>query len=310
MALDVAHYWPLEVSQIFEVWFYAPLVLLFPATLLAGQRRAIGALGIPLFVFLVGYGHLWMPKPTQVVAASESSVLRVMSWNTWQTDDKARAFAEAVREEQPDVVALQEVDGALIENLRELTDVYPYQVYALVGGRGHAMILSRWPILDQTTDVDWMGCWCLRVTIDWQGQPVHVANVHVWSPVYDFAGGGNIPWVRSFQSGHQARVVDVLLADISEVDLPLVVLGDFNTVDRQPNYARLIDSGLIDAQRAIGHGLRLTYPVPYSSISWLPVPLIRIDYVFTDSAFSPVDFSRLEIAGSDHFGVLADLVLR
>lgn len=308
--LDTTQFWQLEVSRIFAVWFFAPLILLLPAALLTRQWWVAGALGVPLAVFVAVYGHLWLPAPTRVAAIDLSPQLRVMSWNTQRTADEQQTFVAAVREIEPDVIALQEVRGALSDSVRALDSMYPYRSSSLTGGREGLMILSRWPITEEIADADWLGCWCLRVTIDWQGRAVHIVNVHVASPSYDVPADGNIPWVRSFDSGHQTYVFDALLADLAEVDLPVVVLGDFNTADGQANYDRVIGSGLVDAQRQAGRGLGLTYPAPFTAVVWLPFPLIRIDYVFSGPSFAAVHFERVRIAGSDHLGVVADLVLR
>lgn len=306
--VDPARFWPLEVSQIFGVWFYLPLVVLLPAVLATRQRWAAAALGVPLMVFILSYGPLWLPKPARAVAAGDARTLRVMSWNTWRDHDVMGAFEEAVAALEPDVIALQEVNGRILLDVRAVADAYPYQSYAIAGGHDSLMILSRWPIMQEVTDVNWLGCQCLQVVIDWQGQPVHIVNVHVWAPAYDLVSWERFPLVTNFSSVHQNLVVDALLAELETVDLPLVVMGDFNTADGQANYERIVGSGLVDAQRAGGRGLGLTYPAPFSSVAWLPFPLIRIDYIFSTPDFSPRDFRTVVIDGSDHLSVIADMV--
>ena len=76
---------------------------------------------------------------------------------------------------------------------------------------------------------------------------------------------------------------------------PLVLLGDFNTVDREVGYGEL-SAGLTDAQHAVGLGPGLTWRP--EEIQWLPFGLLRIDDVFSANGLRPLSVgSRLHAPG-------------
>ena len=59
---------------------------------------------------------------------------------------------------------------------------------------------------------------------------------------------------------------------------PLLLIGDFNVVDREPGYGELA-AGLIDAQQAVGLGPGHTWRP--GRLEWLPFGLLRIDCLFS-----------------------------
>ena len=99
------------------------------------------------------------------------------------------------------------------------------------------------------------------------------------------------------------QTIDPILA----AGTPLVLLGDFNMVDREVGYAEL-SAGLIDAQRAVGLGPGLTWRP--ESVEWLPFGLLRIDYVFSANGLEPIAIGPdCTPRGSDHCLLHATLEL-
>ena len=88
---------------------------------------------------------------------------------------------------------------------------------------------------------------------------------------------------------------------------PLVLLGDFNIVDREVGYGEL-SAGLTDAQHAVGLGPGLTWRP--EEIEWLPFGLLRIDYVFSANGLVPLTSGPdCTPRGSDHCILHATLEL-
>jgi endonuclease/exonuclease/phosphatase (EEP) superfamily protein YafD len=263
---------------------------------------------IPLIWFGSEYGALFLPStPALAIAKAEGATLRVMTFNTWNQVDEEGTFAAAVEEWQPDLVALQEVKFAFRKDLKEAKEEWPYQVHVPMRGRYNIAILSKVPIMLEEADGDRFGCHCVQALLEWNGETIRVIVVHIRAPDTSVKFRRGIPVVRRFDASNQALSYAALAKQIEESDEPLIVLGDFNTTEGQPGYRLLYQLGLEDAHEAAGWGLGFTYPAPRTRVSWLPIPLIRIDHVFFSEAWQATEAWTTPLMGSDHQAIVADL---
>ena len=84
-----------------------------------------------------------------------------------------------------------------------------------------------------------------------------------------------------------------------------ILAGDFNATLDHHELRRLIARGYHDAGEQAGIGLRMTWATDKS-----PLPaLIAIDHVLADRRIKVASARTVRIPGSDHRGVLADLIL-
>lgn len=303
-----ARWWPLQVSDIFGVWSLLPLPFILIANLMRPNRWLLVALLLPLLWFCRDYGNLFLPEMASPARASIGGEnLRVMSLNSYYLYDSDREFQAAVEQIQPDVIALQEVNPVFASKFGELAETWPYQERASVRITGQVALLSKFPILSVESDDDWLGCHCLQAIIDWHGQEIRVIVVHIRAPSFGSRVGKRLLVVNSFDASDQALSFDRLLPLIESSPEPVVVVGDFNTTERQTGYKRLYEIGLKDAHEEVGWGLGLTYPAPFHRFSWLPFPLIRIDHVFYDESWRAVKTWTMSVMRSDHQALVADL---
>lgn len=270
------------------------------------QQKLLAAALTSLICWGVGVWALIKPVHP-VLAAVEQRPLRVMTWNAHFLNENSAAFFAAIAAEQPDLIAIQELGAPLAEAIRaQLSERFPYQeLYPAHNPAGMA-ILSRYPFV-MTTPPDFSpgrGCNCHLVTIDIAGQPITLINTHPWPPKTGLTGGGTF----DFDTENQDRIFDQLLRRVAEAASPLLVVGDLNTMPIQANYRRLTQL-LQDAYVTSGVGPASTFPVVRSDQSWLRQPLIRIDYIFYDTAWQAQQTWVGTIDGSDHRYVMADLIL-
>ncbi len=307
-----ARWWPLQVGEIFAVWAVTPVLFFAVAGLFWRSRWIWLGILVPLLWFGVEYGSLFVPPsigvpPVVAQSGPQGRTLRVMTLNTWREDDRDGDFAAAVKEWQPQLIAVQEVSARFRYDLQELEAEWPYQIRGLTGGRGRVALLSKLPILSNDVDSDWLGCHCMQVVVSLHGQAIRVIVVHVWAPSYDIDTQGAVPLVYDFNASHQSVTYDALLQAVETSAEPVIILGDFNTTERQPGYHRLYEAGLKDAHEEVGWGLGHTYPAPFRVIRWLPVSLIRIDHVFYDAGWQAIRAWTTPLMGSDHQALIADL---
>lgn len=301
--------WQLEVTAVFGSWFYLPLWGWLLWALLRRHRRTLLVLMIPLLLFANDYGGQFLPQwPALLAASTEQTSLRVVSWNAYYRNNEPTAFVNVINELQPDVIAIQEINNTLTAVAQSsLQAQLPYQELYPTGSPSGMAILSRYPITANSRP-DFQGCNCQEVTIDVNGRSVTILNMHPWPPWVSFSPGERLPTVHGFSTANQDVIVDALIARIEATTEPLIVLGDLNTSERQPNYWRM-RSHLRDAFSDAGWGMGYTFPT-VKRIDGIPVfPILRIDYIFHDDTWQTKRAWVGTIPGADHRYVTADLIL-
>ena len=278
---------------------------------------------------------------------SDPGRVRVLTLNLWgrhgDWDERRRVLVEGIRELRPDVVAFQE---AITEDgYDQAGDVLGpeyrvvHQTVGLVGDGNGVVIASRWP-LGEVREAD------LHLTPRTAGFPcvTLLAEVLAPGPVGRLLFVNHLP---SFQLGFEmerelqavaaARAIEEFAGDR---DIHVVLTGDFDAVPDAASVrlwsGRQSLGGMSVCYRdawesthagVAGHTFSPTNPLVGSSRNPLVVdgetaiePGRRIDYVFVrcgdhgptlDVSACDLVFDK-PVAGvwaSDHFGVLADLVV-
>ena len=302
MAADLAAWW-LHIVNIFMFWVYLPIpFLLLIGWVVPAWRRMTPLLLVPFIGWMIDYGAVLQPKS----APSAPVALRVMTWNIYYENHHGDLVAEAILAADPDVVALQEVAAQGADRLIDrLSPTYPYHsVFPSNAARGFA-IFSRYPLSDiREPGLEPSECRCQRATVDLNGQPVTVFNVHFQTPIFEFTRLGQLPILVGFETERQDEARRALLQQIETLDTPIILLGDLNTTDRQANY-RYLREYLHDAHKEVGFGVGHTWPK-----NPLIGPLIRIDYVmFSDEWQANTLINRRNLV-SDHYSLVAELSWR
>lgn len=240
--------------------------------------------------------------------------LSLVTFNIWhnQGDWAARLplLVAAVRAQNPDVIALQEVleDAAvgLPNQARTIADALGGYTVAFTSTDAEGLprrygnaLLSRLPVLAQDSKKlepldDYRTAIRLRLSLD--GRAVDVVNTH-------------LAWQEDAAPVRARQIADLLDWLPPAGQAPLIVMGDFNAVQEDaglnaltgPRFFSVLPRGSVETtlNPAKGHPNRV------------------IDHVFAEAAaFTPVSSARigdLPTAGeypSDHFGVAARVRLR
>jgi endonuclease/exonuclease/phosphatase (EEP) superfamily protein YafD len=309
---DALAIWWVQLLNLFGLWLYLPLPFALLLALLARPRKVALVLLLPLLAFGWEYGAQFAPhRPS-----TTGTPLRMMTWNIYVRNLDIDGILTTVRAQQPDVVALQELGNYQADSLdRSLQRDYPYRVLA-PGGSGGLGVWSRYPLMQVAPpEGRTSGCSCQRLMLDINGQRVRLVNAHPMVPEYRWGfryvlkGARPIRYPRYFSTQRQEPALAELVAEASAGGQPLIMVGDFNTGDRQPNYWRLRQY-LGDSFREAGWGFGLTYPNAGKGYGrGLLPPMIRIDYIFHSPGIVARSAHTVAGAGSDHRGVVADLSL-
>jgi vancomycin resistance protein VanJ len=276
--------------------FLLLLVALVPALL---SRRGWLALAVAGPALAIGLGYLPVFLPRSQVQPAESLVrLKVMSYNVWSANPSMEPAAAMIREEDPDILLLQEISP---RSLRELTQALGEPT----SGEGRVWhvslapnlmqaVVSRYPVTEQMADRRKAKVQAVRVATP--AGEVTVFNVH---PLRG-------DWVRRHR-----QLQNLLREDVLNAPGPVILGGDFNTTDKSETY-RMLSLHLQNAHWDAGWGFGFTYPAyRHAWHEFLPAwPLVRIDHIFHSRDFLAVNARTLkESYGSDHFPVMAALVL-
>lgn len=308
-------YWQLELSEVFAVWFYLPLVPLVVGALLLRSRMALVALLPPLILFASQYGTQLLPNWQLALAdLDEAPRLRVFTWNMLYTNELEGEFYTHIQRLAPDVIALQEVDYNVEKEMVALFgDRYPYYRIQNAGSSSGIAIWSRLPMIDSAqSTARLLGCICIRVTLDLEGRPITVITAHSWSPrIYYGYRRSLIPRVTYFSTADQDLVIRALINQVEESARPLLLLGDLNTTEQQANFSALRAQGLQDAHEAAGWGMGFTFPNPDSRYGRRRIypSIIRIDHILFSPEWTALATWADSIPVSDHLYVVADLAL-
>ena len=282
---------PVRLLNFMMPWL---LILLVPALIaarLAGCHWLVTVLALPTLFISLSYAPLFLPRCCS--APSSGETFKVMSDNVSRHNTDVTAMAALIRQEQPDILLLQELRQDRVEAfIKTLADLYPdvelhfiYDPYTLQA------VASRYPLTPLAMMLEKGNA--QKVLLETPNGPVTVINIH--------------PRFRGWQRRYQ-QMSTLLAEDIISADGPIILGGDFNTTEQSQIY-RLVSQHLQNAHWEAGWGFGFTFPFPVHLIRRkfsLP-PLVRIDHIFySDHFFAHNAGTLTESGGSDHLPVFAE----
>ena len=234
-----------------------------------------------------------------------SQIFRVMTFNIHHgegLDGKVdlHRIASLIRQEQADLVALQEVDKGVERTARRdlpaelvtltgMTCVFSNNFHYQGGQYGNA-VLTRFPILAATNSHYQMlqtneQRGLLQVTLEAYGRSLVIMNTHI-----------------DYRRNDAERLLNVkeIQSLAARAGIPVVLCGDFNDTPGSRVYSQLREA-FDDAWESAGEGTGWTYPAND--------PMKRIDYVWISKGamLEVIDARVLESTASDHRALIVDL---
>ncbi|MFC0436051.1 RNA repair domain-containing protein [Kutzneria buriramensis] len=279
----------------------------------AGRVLDPRRLRAPFFTAKAPYawdGLAWSPVSSVQDGRYGDSRLRVLTWNTlWDRYDSDRIdtsgrrprLLDELERADADVIALQEVEAALLTLLLAAPWVRGgYTVSEVVGREVDAtglLLLSRVPVREAGGHVLSPHKGVVAFVVETAGGPVAVATTHLTSDHHE--------------QGAERRVAELAAVDegLSDVDCPVVLLGDFNDGTETPaDVLRLADAW------TEAHGSADQTPTfdplsnPLAAVSSLTGRAARLDRVLV-RGLRVAHASLRDEPVSDHYGVEAELLV-
>ena len=215
---------------------------------------------------------------------NDGSQLRILHMNVLQPNERHDGVIAQALSANADLIAVQEVDGAWAEALSAGLEAYPYRVVEPRSNCYGIALFSRLPLIDAQV-IELHGTPLIEASVMIGKERVGFVTAHATSPI---------------SHHHFRKRNDQLKALAARLDprKPTIVAGDFNSVHWDDAFERFCDrSGLRPVSRP---GLR-TWP----AIG--PIALIPIDHFFLSPGLNCTELRRIELPGSDHFGLVADI---
>ncbi|MFD7323120.1 endonuclease/exonuclease/phosphatase family protein [Streptomyces sp. NPDC059875] len=288
--LDIDAFTPVPQLLSFLPWLALPAGLALLLALAARRRLLAGWAALVVAVtawFVLPYG----PDATSARGPVVER-LRVLTANV-EFGQATEALTGAVRRERPQLVYVSECDRACVRTLAAaLATSHPHR--AVVDGEGStgSVILSAYPLTAQPPIPAAMGMPGATARIG--GRTVQLRLAHPLPP---------IPRQVELWKRELGRVADFAAAHRD--DGPVLLAGDFNASQDHAAFRSLLDAGrLHDTARLAGAARTPTWPRE----ARLP-PYVQIDHVLVSDDFRVREVRFLDLAGTDHRAVLAELDL-
>ena len=297
-----------------ELASFVPLMI-FPLVPIAAlavlwRRRLLAVLSIAALA-VMGYWHYGYFIPTSTVtesakaavaasASTEDSAARIMTLNTANGAASAAEVVRICREQNVEVLCLQELAGTMLDDLEAagIDEVLPYHVVSdaasEVNNGGRNGIWTAAPMSNisyNLVDIATSAMPAVDITVG--SLVVRVVSVHPNSPVR----GAQDLWSEGLQS----------IQSLGGYSHNYLLMGDFNSTWDHARFRKLLGTSFVDAGQQAGEGFHMTYP----SNSKIP-SLIEIDHIVYSrgSGISVSELETVEVSGSDHRALLATLETR
>lgn len=297
-------FWWMSVLNSVPLYLFLPLPFCILVAALLRNRVLVVITLLPLVIFVTLFGAYYRPKLAQGEAETD---LRVMTYNVLFSNEAYDAVAQVILSQQPDLVALQEVQPQMMQELQQrLQAVYPYRQMAAVNPYGTTAIFSRYPFVENYQLNLQEDRPAVGVTVQVKKQMVTFLAAHLlaygleWSPSY-----GMLPALIEQRTQARDRQAQILVNQVLTYDPQrIVILGcDCNSKETGSSY-RLINSVMTNAARLVG------WPIgaAMQPDAVTDRRLMHIDYIFYRGPLRPIGVYVSQIGGgSDHLPVIADL---
>ncbi|MFC4944638.1 endonuclease/exonuclease/phosphatase family protein [Pseudonocardia sp. GCM10023141] len=217
--------------------------------------------------------------------------LKVLAFNVYEGRADVTAIAAAVRDQQPDIVSLEEAGDRFRQKITPLAEPLGYEVITSTG-RGHpdvggvtVLVSDRLGAVEHRIGSETSAFPYIEVTGGTLGALRFVA-FHSVAPTVGEVG----EWKHDLG----------LLSQWCSGPTPAVIAGDFNaTLDHSPLRAGI--QGCSDAADQRGDGLIPTW----GPVQWMRDIGPQIDHIFETPGIEAATFDVLPLPGSDHRAILS-----
>jgi endonuclease/exonuclease/phosphatase (EEP) superfamily protein YafD len=281
--------WPCELTSHFRLQY---LFIAIACTIGFAVFRAWRWLIVSAFVVLLNVVVVapWYLPPSKA-ADPQSHNLRVLLANVLYSNRNYDGVLSLVRQEDPDVIVLQEAIPRWQRAMNALTVSHPFTRITPDGTDNFIACYSRFPIGDAAVSASAVhATFGLVARLNVHGREVSFISIHPPVPVT----------ALEFPERNAQLAATAIVA--RELPAPKILIGDLNNTFWSPYFSNFVrESGLKVARK--GFGVLPTWP------TFLPPMMIPIDHCLVSDDIQVVDCRTGSKIGSDHLPLIVDLTL-
>lgn len=233
---------------------------------------------------------------TALSTRGKPRLISLLNYNTeFQHNNDYKSFELLLRQYQPDLLVLTEVDAAWLAAISDSTKVFPYSK-TVIAGAGSALF-SKYPIVK--SEVRYFGKSHHPRIFAQLGFPTYRLNLVLVHPP--------TPQVEArFLERNQE--LSLIASEIKNLTGPTVLVGDFNCGPWSKPFTELLKSGLKDSEQ--GFGPQPSWPARIGRVleKVAVPPLVPIDHVLVSDDIRVVSRSSGPAIGADHLPVFVQMI--
>ena len=293
-----------------ERWWYADLFSHFrfhylaAATLAALVALALRAWPLAVVFLLLTGPHLEaVLHPFRSTPAAAASVtgqtLRIATINVEWKNRQKDSVLRFVRETRPDLVVIQEAVPGWHATVERLASQFPYIAPANWRREPQNILLSKFPVLSarvQHPGPSYSNYLQARLRVG--GKTVTVLAIHPPTPLN-----------QALTAIHRSHFA-AYRAAVGRAPGPVIIAGDFNLTPWSPRFRTFLARTKLSIADP-GLAWPRTFPARTRyNVSDRLLPGIPIDHILVSRHFAVKHVRRGPFVGSDHYPLVADLVLK
>lgn len=288
---------PLELLSHFQVQYLLTTALLLGLCVLV-QARISSLICLLCCVVVAAQIVPWYLPPQRLLRQPEAN-LRVLMANLNVQNHQYQQVVTFLRQQQPDIAVVAEVDEAWATQLDTLKDLLPFS-YGLPNPYNLGLLVySRQPLQD--AQIEYFGVdknVSVVAQFEVAQRPLTLIATHPLAPI-----GSNYFHLRN-------RQLDRVSQYIQTLSTPVVLIGDLNLSMWSPYYRRLVNrTGLKNARQ--GFGILPTWPYKrtFNRLPPVPLPLLSIplDHCLVSPSLETANIHTGVDTGSDHRPLVVDI---
>ncbi len=271
-------------------WLLA-LALLLMLLEHAGRHRPVVVAGSALALLgLVAHG-CWA-FPLFLGGSGTSADVTVMTSNLRFGSGDPNAVVRGAADGRVDVLVLEEVTPTELVALDRagLGELLPHRAGAAASTAEGTMVFSQYRLGNEGAVRLGNGGLVVDVAAP---QPFRLLAVHTAQPLVQPG-----PWHDDLREVRRQAAAALATG-------PTVVVGDFNATRDHPAFRSILGLGLRDAAEEANSGWQPTWPTGMRA--WYLRPMITIDHVLVSKDFAAVRTATVDVEGTDHQALVADL---
>jgi len=287
-------WWVLELASHWRVQYLLAFLVVAAGCLALRSWRWAALFGLLAVLELASILPLYLPPEGP---AGAGRTWRLVSINTRAGGDNGPRVAAAIRDLDPDLVLLMEINPDLLEEVERLRADYPHRLQRperLPRGYRDAfglVLLSKAPLGEgEFLDPGRTGVPAVSAVVDLDGRGLRLVGAHLYPP----------------ESGPWAALRNVQLENLAErfgrLEGPGLLCGDLNVSPWSPWFGRALRRGRL-RDSSLGFGVQPTWPARFPPL-WIP-----IDHCLVTSGVRVVDRFTGPDVGSDHLPLVVDFRL-